>query len=183
MVRIPDLEIHESYVAILDRRTGQSVVTVIEVVSPANKFAGPGRVSYLAKQREVLSSATHLVEIDLLRAGPHVVAVPEQMARGPKGYHTLVCVNRAVGLRDEFELYPRGLRDRLPRIRIPLADADPDVPLDLQAVLAQTYDAGRYRDILRYDAPCASPLSPDDQAWADPLIREANAAPPQAGAT
>src|SRR5439155_25358177 len=37
LVRVPALEVHESYVAILDRQTGQRVVTVIEVVSPTNK--------------------------------------------------------------------------------------------------------------------------------------------------
>ena len=56
----------------------------------------------------------------------------------------LVCVNRASGLRDVFELYPRRLRDRLPRIGIPLAEDDADVWLDLPAVLAQTYEAGSY---------------------------------------
>lgn len=172
-VQVPEGEIHEPYVALLDRQTGQSVVTVIEVVSPTNKYAGPGRESYLAKQKEVRSSSTHLVEIDLLRTGPHVLAVAEWAARGQGPYDYLVCVNRARGLRDRFQLYPRGLRRRLPRVRIPLAGDDPDALLDVQAVLAQTYEAGCYRDRLRYDAPCVPPLAPEDQAWADGLIREA----------
>ncbi len=165
VIQIPELEVHESYVAILDRQTGLRVVTVLEVVSPANKHPGPGRVSYLAKQKEVLSSDTHLVEIDLLRTGPHVVAVPEWIARGKAAYDYLVCVNPTGGLRDRFELYPFRLRDRLPRIRVPLADDDPDVPLDLQAVLAHTYDAGSYRDRIRYDSPCQPPLVAEDKAW------------------
>jgi hypothetical protein len=37
-VQLPGLEIHESYIKILDRQSGQRVVTVIEVVSPTNKF-------------------------------------------------------------------------------------------------------------------------------------------------
>ncbi len=151
LVRVPELEIHETYVAIVDRQSGQRVVTVIEVVSPTNKFSGPGRDSYLAQQREVRSSPTHLIEIDLLRHGPHVVAVAEWAARGRGDYTSLVCVNRAGGLRDTFELYLRGLRGRPPRVRVPLADVDPDVVLDLQTVLAQAYDAGHYRELLRYD--------------------------------
>jgi Protein of unknown function (DUF4058) len=173
MVRIPALEVHESYVAIRDKRTGRQVVTVIELVSPSNKYAGPGRDSYLAKQREVRASQANLVELDLLRTGPHVLAVPEWAARGRGPYDYLVCVNRAKAPRDEFELYPRGLRDRLPRVRIPLAGDDPDTVLDLQAVLAHTYDAGLYRELLSYDKPCVPPLAPEDQAWADSLIREA----------
>src|SRR4051812_3887600 len=39
----PPEEVHETYVAILDLQSGQRVVTVIEVVSPSNKHAGPGR--------------------------------------------------------------------------------------------------------------------------------------------
>lgn len=167
------LEVHESYIAILDRQTGQEVVTVIEVVSPSNKYAGPGRESYVQKQAQVRGSRAHLVEIDLLRAGPHALAIDEKAARDLGHYDSLVCVNRAWRRRDRFELYPRNLRDRLPRARIPLADGDPDVALDLPAGLAQTYDAGRYRDRLDYAHPCLPALSPVDQAWADDRIREA----------
>jgi len=171
VVLAPGLELHESYVTILDRRSGQRIVTVIELVSPTNKYAGPGRDSYLAKQSEVLGSAAHLVEIDLLRAGPHVMAIPERIARGKGPYDYLVCVNRAMGLRDEYEIYRRGLRDRLPRVRVPLADDDPDAILDLQAVLNQTYEAGLYHELLSYDQPCVPALSAEDQAWADERIR------------
>jgi hypothetical protein len=93
VVEVPDLEIREAYINILDRQSGQRVVTVIEVVSPTNKYAGPGRDSYTAKQKEVRRSNTHLVEIDLLRLGPHVLAVPEWVARGRYTY--LVCHLRA----------------------------------------------------------------------------------------
>jgi hypothetical protein len=171
-IEVPDHEVRESYVTILDRRSDQNVVTVIELVSPSNKSAGPGRVSYLTKQREVLASQTHLVEIDLLRAGQHVLAVPECVARSQDCAY-LACVNRAVGLRDVYDLYPRGLRDRLPRIRIPLADGDPDVVLDLQAVVAQAYDAGSYQDRLDYNSPAQPPLSPADQAWTAELVAAA----------
>lgn len=172
VVQLPDLEIHESYIEILDRHSGQSVVTVIEVVSPTNKFPGPGRDSYLSKQREVRSSTAHLVEIDLLRSGQHVLAVPEWAVRGRGPYDYLVCVNRAGGLRDLFDLYPRGLRDRLPRIRVPLAGDDPDVPLDIQAAVAHVHDAGSYRARIDYRSPCQPPLEPNDQTWASQLSEQ-----------
>jgi hypothetical protein len=172
-VQVPALEMHESYLEILDRHSGQRVVAVLEVLSPTNKYAGPGRDSYLTKQREVLASQAHLIEIDLLRHGPHAAAVPEWTARQHASYDYLICVNRAEGLRDRFRLYPRQLRQRLPRIRVPLAGGDPEVVLDVQAVLAQTYEAGSYRERLRYDHPCVPALSTEDQAWADGLIRAA----------
>ena len=166
--------VSERYVAILDLHASQRVVTVIEVVSPTNKQAGPGHDSYVAKQGEVLSGDVHLVEIDLLRRGSHVLSVPEKDARERAGpYDSLTCVNRATGPRDVYELYPRRLRDRLPRIRIPLAEGDRDVVLDVQAVMAQAYDAGAYRDRIDYSRPCDPPLSADDEAWAGALMREA----------
>lgn len=172
-VQLPALEMHESYLEILDRHSGQRVVAVLEVLSPTNKYTGPGRDSYLAKQREILTSQAHLIEIDLLRRGPHTMAVPEWIARQRASYDYLICVNRAAGLRDRFRLYPRQLRQHLPRIRVPLADGDPDVVLDVQAVVAQTYEAGSYVERLRYDQPCVPSLSAEDQAWADEVIRAA----------
>src|SRR5205807_1820221 len=153
-------------ITILDTRADEKLVTVIEMVSPTNKYAGPGRESYLAKQKEVLHSDVHLVEIDLLRTGPHVLAVAESVARAAGRYHYLTSVNRARGERHEFALYPRALPDRLPRIRVPLR-ADDHIVLDVQAVLEKTYEQGCYRDRIAYDKPCRPPLSEEDRAWAN----------------
>ena len=177
LFQAPGLEIHETYITILDPSSGQKIVTVIEVVSPTNKYAGPDRTSYLKKQKEMRDSDAHLVEIDLLRFGPHVLALPEYGARGKAGaYDYLISVNRAKEPRSEFEFYPCVLRKKLPRILIPLAGDDPSLRLDLQAVLARTYDLGSFRDRIDYRKPCAPPLPPEDQAWADELIRQASAA-------
>jgi len=172
-VQVLPLEVEETYLTIRDRQSGQRIVTVLEVVSPTNKYAGPGRESYVARQTEVRRSTAHLIEIDLLRAGPHVVAIPEWAARQHGPYDYLVCVNRAEGLRDRFSLYPRLVRERLPRMRLPLAAPDPDIVLDIQAVLARTYDAGGYAERLNYAAPCVPPLAPEDQVWADTIIHHA----------
>jgi hypothetical protein len=169
LVETPGPEMHESYIEIIDRLSGHQVVAIIEVVSPSNKFPGPGRDSYLAKQHHVMASTTHLVEIDLLRVGEHVMAVSQWLARSRRPYNYLACVNRYQVPRGEFELYPCGLRERLPRIGVPLAGDDPDVPLDIQAGIARVYEAGEYGAVLNYRKPCEPPLSPEDQAWADEL--------------
>lgn len=174
VAHVSALEIHETYVEILDRQSEMKVVTVIELLSPTNKYAGPGRDSHLTKQREVRRSDAHLIEIDLLRTGPHVLAVPEMYPRSCGPYDYITCVNRAGGQREDFEFYRTRLRQRLPRILVPLADNDPDVVLDLQTVVAFTYDKDRYRERVRYDRPCVPPLPPEDQAWADELIRAAS---------
>lgn len=65
-------EIHESRLEIIDADR-QAVVTVIEILSPTNKIVGlRGRASYEQKRKEVMTSSTHLVEIDLLREGDHL---------------------------------------------------------------------------------------------------------------
>jgi Protein of unknown function (DUF4058) len=68
-VELPILEeVQERYLEIREGTTG-TVITVIELLSPKNKRTGEGRNAYLQKRQQILSSATHLIEIDLLRAG------------------------------------------------------------------------------------------------------------------
>src|SRR5262249_10000496 len=71
-VRLPAVDRERlSFLEIRDR-DGWQLVTVIELLSPTNKYAGPDREQYLAKRRELLASAVHFVEIDLLRGGPRM---------------------------------------------------------------------------------------------------------------
>lgn len=175
-IEVPGVEVDEAFLEILDLESQQRVVTVIEVLSPSNKTPGPGRDLYLKKQREVLASDAHLVEIDLLRTGQHTLAVPEEVVRAGSAYDYLVCINRAQEVRCNYDLYRRRLQHRLPRVGIPLAGDDPDAPLDLQAVLAQTYEDGDYRDRIDYRKPCQPPLSGEDQQWASRVIEGALAA-------
>ncbi len=171
-IQVTELAIEETYLQILDLKMNQRVVTVLEVVSPTNKYSGPGRDAYVAKQTEVRRSDAHLVEIDLLRSGPHVLTAPERLARGVGPYDYLICVNRAEETRTRFQLSLRRLAQRLPRFRCPLAQPDDDVVVDLQAVVERTYELGGYEDFLRYDQPCVPPLSSEDQAWANRLVEE-----------
>ncbi len=165
VVEVQQLEIHEHYIEILDRYHDLRVVTVIELVSPSNKAAGPSRDSYLTKQRQIRKSECHLVEIDLLRRGIHVMSVPVSDLTPAKPFDYLVCVNRWPA-RSRFELYPIHLRDPLPTIGIPLAEPDTDVPLAIQSALEHAYQAGGYMLRVRYDEPCIPPLSANDQEWA-----------------
>jgi hypothetical protein len=61
----------ETFLEIIDRESGNRVVTIIEFLSPSNKSPGANRELYLRKQREIISSDTNLVEIDLNRFGTH----------------------------------------------------------------------------------------------------------------
>jgi hypothetical protein len=149
------------------------VVTVIEVISPANKYgSGHGRQEYRKKQDEVLSSSANLVEIDLLRRGsPVTVAPPGELLTLPR-FDYLACVSRPADRRS-VEVYAVSLRERLRRPSIPLREPDPDVALDLPAVFTQCYDNGAYAVRVDYNPPPPDPFRPDDEAWADALLRNA----------
>jgi hypothetical protein len=75
--------------------------------------------------------------------------------------------------RERFELYPRGLRERLPVIKVPVVAPDKDVPLDLQAAVEELYHKARFGLRLRYHEPCVPPLPKADQEWAYEQLEKA----------
>jgi len=155
-----DEPVRQGFIEIIDIKSGRRVVTVIEILSPSNKFPGPGRDLYVKKQEELRAGNVSLVELDLLRAGSKVLSAPFELI--PDGHRTpyAACVRR--GWKPlEFEYYRIPLRERLPAIAIPLRQTDRDVPLDLQALLDQCYEAAEYDDIDYREEP-DPPLSRDD---------------------
>lgn len=172
VVTVPQDERREPFLEIYSRMEGERLVTIIEVLSLTNKTPGAhGRDLYLRKQKEVLGSRTHLVEIDLLRAGEHVTAVPLTWALPKTGrfdYH--VCIHRFDHLEDYF-VYPILLRQKLPEIAIPLLPGDAPVTVDLQAVFDRSYDTGPYRRRVRYgEAEPEPPINAQDREWAKEVI-------------
>jgi len=164
-------EIRQGYLEIREVRGGR-VVTVIEVVSPANKAAGNRtHQTYLHKQADVLASDANLIEIDLLRRGAHVLAVPESCLERVRPFDYLVCGHRAAR-HGTYQLYPRTVRQPLPRVGIPLRAEDGEVVLDLQAVFQRCYDSAPYARLLDYGSDPLTPLPPADAAWAEALLRE-----------
>jgi hypothetical protein len=160
----------ETYLNILEAGPGQRLITVIEILSLANKLAGEGQRQYRRKQKELAETGVSLVEIDLLRSGQRVLSVLQ--ARVPPRARTTyqACVRRG-WLPHRFEVYPMPLHSRLPVLAIPLRQKDADVRLDLQAVLEQAYRKGRYHLTIDYAKPPDPPLSSSDAKWARALIR------------
>jgi hypothetical protein len=158
--------VKEHYIEILDRYQDLKVVTVIEVVSPINKAAGPGRDEYLRKRTATLQSSTHLVEIDLLRRGDRIVEFSADQLESIGPFDYLITVNRFQPGRTQYEIIPRRLLNPLPNFGIPLVAPDPDVPLDLQAALARVYEDGSYMLRVHFERPCSPPLAEQDQQWA-----------------
>jgi hypothetical protein len=144
----------------IEIRDDQGVlVTVVEVLSPANKTRHRDR--YLANRDAILSSDVHLVEIDLLRNG-------KPMEPTVNVYCILVARSQ-INAPHRGELYEFGLRDRLPVIPVPLKPDDDDVPLDMSALFRKIYVAARYRLQLDYVLQ-PSLLTKHDLAWVVGLI-------------
>jgi hypothetical protein len=59
----------------------------------------------------------------------------------------------------------------LPVVSIPLRPTDADVPLDLQPLIDQCHERGRYYR-LEYKAPLDPPLAAEESAWVDQLLHE-----------
>ena len=145
------------------------VVTMIEVVSPSNKAPGDGCRLYRQKQRECKRARVSLIEIDLLRKGRWVLAMPRELIPPSHRSEYQVCVWR--GWRPQaFEVYRVPLREKLPTVGVPLRKSDPDVLLGLQALIDHAYRNGRY-DTLDYRADPSPPLRPANAAWANELLK------------
>jgi Protein of unknown function (DUF4058) len=171
LIHLPAAEITESYIEIVDARSGGRVVTVIEFISRANKVPGPGRDLYLRKQTDAQRASANLVEIDLLRGGQSVsLALPDLVPPGYKAaYHASVFRASAP---TRLEYYKAPLRETLPTIGIPLRATDPDAALKLQDLVDLAYQRGKYDDI-DYVEPLRPSLAPDDAAWVETILRTA----------
>jgi hypothetical protein len=162
----------DRFIQIIDTTGGNRVVTVIEVLGPWNK--GPGRLNrdYLRKLEDYARGEVGVVEIDLLRYPPRDrLPVGQRDLPPERRAPYLVCVRRAWAP-EIWEVYPMVLRDRLPRVPVPLRRTDADVGLDLEPLIERVYAAGAHDDI-DYSRPIDPPLEGDDRAWADDLLRSA----------
>jgi hypothetical protein len=158
-------EVGESYLEVHDTKT-RNVITVVEVLSPANKLHPEGRRDYEKKRKYILSSLTHLVEIDLLRAGDPM-PVNKQVR---SDYRILVMRGDA---RPRGKLYAFSVRKPIPPFLLPLLPGDDEPTVDLNTILHALYDRARFDLGLDYDQPPVPPLSAEDTAWARQLIKNA----------
>ncbi len=164
MVTLPEYEeVREGYLEIRDAQTHR-VVTVIGVLSPSNKSPGERRDEYETKRRRVLATLTNLVEIDLLRGWE-----PMEMQPPPKSHYRILV--RAGWERPQARLYAFSVRDAIPDVKVLLRQGEKEVSLSLGKLLSEIYDRARYDIRLNYREQPVPPLSAEDAAWADELLR------------
>ena len=134
------------------------LITSIEILSLINKRE-PGLTTYRQKRQRLYRADVHLLELDLLRRGTRPFAQP----RLPKVPY---CMALTRTQSKQVEIWPVELPTSLPVVPVPLQSPDPDVPLDLQAVLTAIYDEAAYDLTLDYhQAPPPPVLSDADSKW------------------
>src|SRR5258708_5337329 len=159
-------ETKHRYVRIVDSEE-RRIVTVIEVLSPANKTASSTGDAYRLKREEYIAGGLNLVEIDFLRGGIR----PPLGDPAPPVADYYVLVNRAPD-RPRFGIWPISIRDELPPVPVPIDEGIPDLVLELRPAFDRVYEEGRYADQLNYSFPPPLPLREPAATWARELLAQ-----------
>ncbi len=166
----------EGYIEIRQLSEGNPLVTAIEVLSPTNKSTTIGRDDYLKKRRAYVAANVNVVEIDLLRQGDPLLetSLDSLIREHPRLASAYRCNLRTPHpWESAVDILPISLRQRLPRIKIPLRPGDPAVVIDLQEPIDLAYQLGSYARRIDYSKPPVPPLSPADAEWAASLVQQA----------
>ncbi|MCF2148353.1 DUF4058 family protein [Desmonostoc muscorum LEGE 12446] len=161
---IPE-EVREGYLEVREVGTGEVVVT-IEVLSPKNKRSGEGRKAYESKRQQILSTFTHLIEIDLLRGGEPMPILGNQIK---SDYRILVSRSES---RPKAELYPFGLQEQIPTFLLPLGRGDTEPLVDLQALIHGVYERAGFDLAVDYTCEPVPPFFEADAIWANELLQQ-----------
>ena len=114
----------------------------------------------------MLASLTHLVEIDLLRAGK-----PMPIQGNPSNVDYRVLVSRG-NQRPTAQLYAFSLRDAIPRFPLPLKSGDAEPWVDLNEILNGVYERAGFDLRIDYQQPPQPPLAQDDLDWLTTFLGE-----------
>jgi len=143
----------------------QEVVTVIELLSPTKKRARTGRDMYEVKREKVLRSATHLVEIDLLRANKPMPIQVEGRS------HYRIILSRSPQ-RPQAQVYQFSVRQPIPDFPIPLREGEPEPTLKLNQILHELYDQSGYDLAIYYRHPPPPTFAKADMEWVMEVSQE-----------
>ncbi|MEM7534718.1 MAG: DUF4058 family protein [Chloroflexota bacterium] len=180
-IELPEIDSTEQrFLEIRSVQTGE-LITVIELLSHANKRAGNQRDSYLEKRKSYLNADLNFVEIDLLRANkpmPYTeqlqpsttLAMPTSLFGQRPSSHYRLFVHRRDHPSKAF-IYAFNVRDAVPIFPLPLQEDDAEPAVDLGRILSELYDNARYKLIVDYTQSPSPELSQEDTAWAEKLLK------------
>jgi hypothetical protein len=155
----------EDFIEVRERASGKPV-TLLDVLSPANKATDAGRRAYLASSQEGREAGANLVEVDLILQGSPTL---DYSRDGLPSWNYAVTVSRATQP-ERYEIYTATLRKRLPRFRLPLSADDRDTVVDLQTAFTRCYDDGSFSTSVDYEPEPPPPLGEEDGHWLDEIL-------------
>lgn len=156
----------EPYVEVRSR-ADQKLITLIDIVSPANKTTQEGRDAYISIRRDALRHGANAIEIDLILDGRPTL---DYSRDGLPEWDYAVTVTRHISP-DRHEIYTSTLQKTLPRFRMPLGGDSRDVLIDLQATFTKAFEAGHFGTRIDYSNDPAVPLDDADRAWLRDLLK------------
>jgi hypothetical protein len=164
LLPLPEI-LTEAYLEIRAVET-EEIITIIEVLSPKNKQVGIGRLQYETKRLKILGSATHFVEIDLLRQGNSMPMV----GNFGQSHYRIVVSSREI--RPKAQLYGFNLQAKIPEFPVPLRAGEPEPEIALKSLLDEIYDQGSYDLRIDYSRPPIPALSEPDMAWVNETLQQ-----------
>jgi hypothetical protein len=160
-------EHHEDYIEIR-QRTDNRLVTLVDVVSPANKTTATGRGAYLDTRRAGRNANANLVEIDLVLQGQPML---EYSRDGLPDWDYAVTVTRSTQP-ERYEIYTATLQKPLPRFRLPLSPDDRDTVLALHTAFTRCYDQGGFASKIDYRREPGVSLPSEDRRWLNDVLAQ-----------
>jgi hypothetical protein len=159
----------EEYVELRDRTDGR-LVTLVDLVSPANRTTALGRDQYLATRKAAEQARAAIVEIDLVTQGTPMLDyardnLPEM------DYSITVTRPTAPG---KYEIYTINLAKRLPKFRLPLATDEKDAVVELQDVFRRAFDLSGLASAIDYTGPLPSDAKFNDatKTWIATFLQQ-----------
>jgi hypothetical protein len=150
------------------QRGADRLVTLVDVVAPANKTTTVGRQHYLDQRAANTASGANLVEIDLVLQGQPTL---DHSRDGHPDWDYAVTVTHSARP-EPFDVSPGSLMKALPRFKLPLARDDRDLVIELQAVFSRAYDLGDFGAKIDYKLSPTPTLKDADRQWLHTLLKK-----------
>ncbi|QEL13296.1 DUF4058 family protein [Limnoglobus roseus] len=159
----------EQFIEVRERGDGQ-LVSLIDVVSPANKTTDVGREAYHATRKLILGQRAASLEVDLVTQGRPLL----DFARDSLPEHDYTFTVTRAAAPGKFEIYTTTVQKRLPKFKLPLAADDRDAMLDLQDVFRRAYDLGAFQKHVDYGQPLAAAVKLADvnRTWIELMLKQ-----------
>jgi hypothetical protein len=165
----PGDETHEDYLEIRQRSDGQ-LVTLLDLVSPANRTTAAGRAAYHETRRAARAVTAGVVEIDLVLQG---LPMLDYSRDGLPTWDYAVTVTRPT-YPDRYEIYTTTFQKRLPSFKLPLAVGDRETILNLQTAFTRCYDQANFAAKIDYNRDPCTPLSETNLQWLEETLVQKN---------